>query len=100
MKEKVLIMARDPDKQELLERLLEYRGYVTTVLKEESCTFRKVEEKYTKELIQDILNFHPQLIVCDIGTYMASIWDTREVFEFLRQVRKAYGEDKPPLNLV
>jgi hypothetical protein len=31
---------------------------------------------------------------------MASIWDTREVFEFLRQVRKAYGEDKPPLNLV
>jgi CheY-like chemotaxis protein len=100
MKERVLIITRDSEEQGWYELLLEYKGYVTTVLKDESAKFRKGEGKYTKELIQAVLNLHPQLIVCDIGSYAGSVWDIGEVFEFLLKVRKAYGEDKSPPNLV
>ena len=105
MKEKIFIMIADSDLEETYEHILKCEGYVTKNLGNRGyIVHHQVNEnnfprawQYTQKMIEDVVNFHPHIIVCDISTYTTS---GDKVLEFLQKIRKAFSKNEYPLNLV
>jgi hypothetical protein len=97
MKEKILIIACLPERQELYEFILKQEGYATKVLEGKDNTPKLPKWNYTEQMVEVILDFSPKLIVSDLGACMAF---ATEVLEFLLKIRNSYGKREHPLNLV
>jgi len=65
----------------------------------ENVGYELKQWQYTRDMIEDVVNFRPHLIVCDISTYRSCASED-QALEFLMKIREAFEWNNYPLNLV
>lgn len=105
MEKRVFIMS-DGDVSELLyQRYMSDRGYTTKTLQKQGFTTIldqgaiKSQWVYSERLLQQVVDFHPHLVFCEIGIY-SLMADTDYVFEFFEQIRQRLKQPPYPLYLI
>lgn len=96
MRERILVMTCDPTREELYELALKLKGFVTRTLPSRGGMAKSLDCWEPQEgMIEDVLNFCPRIIVCDLGTYT----DLGAVLRFLTNLREAAGKNEYPMYL-
>ena len=85
-------MTCEPSQVELYELALKPKGFVTRTVSRRGRMGPSGDWWTPQEgMIENILDFGPRIIICDLGTYT----DLGAVLQFLIDLRKAAGKDKP-----